>query len=258
MYERKLKKCNNKASIVIEEQSEQKKQHTLRHYKDYDLQSMNLDVTQRHSRQEKELRYFQKKENDSSIKKGKCYNCNVEEHYANECRKSKKLQQVARTEKRSKQQKQKLATVLTVLFSKHEHDCLSWTACYNNTCITHWSDKDDSEWFSKTSRKMQQLQVTEKGKKSQLQVKSSKEAHTVSQLLSSEVGQNNEYIIMKSFNSEEEYEVISFSSDDELSEDQKMSSSVTANKFYSKIQSMEKEYSLKLWNAAYENILETL
>ena len=46
MYERKLKKHNNKASIVIEEHSEQKEQHISEYYKDYSLQSMNLDITQ--------------------------------------------------------------------------------------------------------------------------------------------------------------------------------------------------------------------
>ena len=45
MYERKLKKCNNKALIIIEERIEQKKQCTSEHYKDYDLQSMNLNMT---------------------------------------------------------------------------------------------------------------------------------------------------------------------------------------------------------------------
>ena len=63
---------------------------------------MNLDVTQRHSKQDKKSEHFQKKENNNSIKKRRCYNCKVEEHYVNECRKSKKLQQVARTERRSK------------------------------------------------------------------------------------------------------------------------------------------------------------
>ena len=80
----------------------------------------------------------------------------------------------------------------------------------------------------------------------------------ISWLLSSEVEQDNEYIIMKSFNSKEEYEMISFSSDDELLKNQKTSSSVTANKFYSEIQLMKKEYSSELWNITYENILETL
>ena len=75
-------------------------------------------------------------------------------------------------------------------------------------------------------------------------MKPSKEEHTVSQSLSLKVEQDDEYVIIKSFNSKEEYEVISFSSDDELLKDQKTSSS--ANKFYSEIQSMEKKYSLKL------------
>ena len=145
MYKQKLEKHNNRAPIIIREQSEQKEQRISRHYKGYDLQSMDLDTTQRHSRHKKESGHFQKKENSSSIKKEKCYNCNIKEHYTNECRKSKKSQQVAKTGKKSKQQKQKLATVLTAQFSKHKHNCLSWTVCYNNMCITHQSDKDDSD-----------------------------------------------------------------------------------------------------------------
>ncbi len=30
---------------------------------------------------------------------------------------------------------------------------MSWTACYENNCHTHLSDKKDSEWYSKLSRK---------------------------------------------------------------------------------------------------------
>ena len=63
---------------------------------------MNLDITQRYSKWDKESECFQKKENSNSIKKRRCYNCNVEEHYINKCKKLKKSQQVARTEKRSK------------------------------------------------------------------------------------------------------------------------------------------------------------
>ena len=86
----------------------------------------------------------------------------------------------------------------------------------------------------------------------------SKGAHMVNQSLSLKVGQDDEYVMMKSFNSEEEYEVISFRSDGELLKDQKTSPPATVNKFYPEIQSMEKEYSPELWNAAYENILGTL
>ena len=105
---------------------------------------------------------------------------------------------------------------------------------------------------------MQQLQVIEKRKKSQLQVKLREEMYTVSWLLSSEVEQDDKYVVMKSSNSDEKYEMILFSSDDELSEKQKMSSLATVNEFYSEIWSMKKKYLPELWNAAYKNILETL
>ena len=89
-------------------------------------------------------------------------------------------------------------------------------------------------------------------------MKSKKETYTVSQSLSSEVEQDNEYIIMKSSNSNKEYKMISFSSDDKLLKNQKISSSVIVNKFYLEIWSMKKEYSSELWNAVYKNILEIL
>ena len=107
-------------------------------------------------------------------------------------------------------------------------------------------------------RKMQQLQVMKKEKKSQLWVESKEEAYTVDWLLSLKVEQDDKYVVMKSSNSDEEYEMVSFSVNDELSENQKISSSETVNKFYLKIWSIEKEYSPELWNATYENILETL
>ena len=105
---------------------------------------------------------------------------------------------------------------------------------------------------------MQQLQVTEKEKKLQLWVKSKREAYTVDQLLSLKVKQDNKYKVIKLSNSNKEYEMISFSVNDELSKNQKTSSSAIINKFYSEIQSMKKKYLSELWNAAYENILETL
>ena len=73
-------------------------------------------------------------------------------------------------------------------------------------------------------------------------MKSKKEVYTVSQSLSSEVEQDDEYIITEVSNSNTEYEMISFSSDDKLSKNQKTSSLVTVNKFYFKIWSMKKEY----------------
>ena len=63
---------------------------------------------------------------------------------------------------------------------------------------------------------------------------------------------------MRSSNNNKEYKMILSSSDDNLLKNQKMSSSVIMNKFYSEIWLIKKEYSPELWNTAYENILETL
>ena len=32
----------------------------------------------------------------------------------------------------------------------HQHNSMSWTAYYDNVCQTHRSDKNDSEWYSKS------------------------------------------------------------------------------------------------------------
>ena len=68
----------------------------------------------------------------------------------------------------------------------------------------------------------------------------------ISQLLLSEVEQDDEYIVIKLLNNNKEYKMISFHSNDKLSENQKMSSLVIVNTFYSKIQLMKKKYSSEL------------
>ena len=47
----------------------------------YELQFINLDTIYRCLRCFKETEHFQKKENSSYIKKIRCYNCNIKEHY---------------------------------------------------------------------------------------------------------------------------------------------------------------------------------
>ena len=61
-------------------------------------------------------------------------------------------------------------------------------------------------------------------------------------MLLSEVEQNDMYVIIKSSNSDKEYKMILFNSNDKLSENQKMSSLATVNKFYSEIWLIKKKY----------------
>ena len=58
----------------------------------------------------------------------------------------------------------------------------------------------------------------QKKKKSSLQVELSEKMYTVNQLLSSEVKQDDKYIVIKLLNRNEEYKIVSFSSNNKLSE----------------------------------------
>ncbi len=51
------------------------------------------------------------------------------------------------------------------------HDQLSWTACYNDMCWIHWSEKDEFRWYSQKLHKKCENYNTTKWLKSQSEVK---------------------------------------------------------------------------------------
>ena len=57
------------------------KKSTPQVYNLYELQLMKLDAIYKYLKYFKETEYFQKKENSDNIKKIKCYNYNIKEHY---------------------------------------------------------------------------------------------------------------------------------------------------------------------------------
>ena len=79
-----------------------------------------------------------------------------------------------------------------------QHKSMSQTACYNNICQTHQSDKDDSEWYLKSSK--QSLHVT--------QVK------RCINLLYSKFDSEESYEIIKFFTTEKKLKENNYSSDD--------------------------------------------
>ena len=75
----------------------------------------------------------------------KCYNCEKVGHLAKNC-KSKKQVNATQEDKRKKKKPQKKEKELnaTQIKEKPDHATLSWTACYNNSCLIHLSKKQRS------------------------------------------------------------------------------------------------------------------
>jgi len=97
---------------------------------------MNLDIINRHKSIlcrfenvfKKKNKAFWKKISVQSTENWKCYNCEVTEHLARNC-------------KKSHCKRKKLVTIN----KRVVHNQLSWTACYNDMCWTHQSSKNEAE-----------------------------------------------------------------------------------------------------------------
>ena len=133
LYERRMKKTNKK--IIFDKIIKVKVKNDS-----YESKFMKIDAIRKKS--------FKRNSNRSNEKEFsmKYYNCDIEEHIAKNCSKSKKL-------------KSKLKIAAIRVESKNDHDDLNWTFCYDDACWTHFSEKKRFEWFSKKSRKQRKQRI---------------------------------------------------------------------------------------------------
>ena len=133
LYERRMKKTNKK--IIYEKITKVKVKDDS-----YESKSMKIDAIRKKS--------FKRNNNRSNEKEFsmKCYNCDIEEHIARNCNKSRKSES-------------KLKIAAIQIKSKNDHDDLNWTFCYDDACWTHLSEKERFEWFSKKSRKQRKQRI---------------------------------------------------------------------------------------------------
>ena len=122
----------------------------------YKSKSMKIDAIRKKS--------FKRNNNRSNEKmfSMKYYNCDIEEHIARNCSKSKKS-------------KSKFKIVAIQIKSKDDHDDLNWTFFYDDACWTHLSEKKEFEWFSKKSRKQRICVIRERTTKSNLEQNAQKQ-----------------------------------------------------------------------------------
>ena len=135
---------------------------------------------------------------------------------------------------------------------------MSWTACYNDTCQRHQSDKEDSEWYLKSLRKNLHKTQVKRCIDSLYSKSNSEESYEVIKLSSTEkkllwdksdyTQQDNHYlsdISQEDFSQEELKEVkdIIKTIDDQ----------VTIKMFKS-----EWEYPAELWKSAYTDVFNIL
>ena len=116
----------------------------------YGPMPMELDVTEP-SRQSKG-------KFNRSLTKMTCYACGKQGHIARDCRSKNKVQrrQFNMMQQKPQDQTPKPEEPATTRDNKSEvdnHASLSWTACYNDSCLTHYSDKMGSGWFPQKPKK---------------------------------------------------------------------------------------------------------
>ncbi len=133
-YERRLKKGKESTmSVVLSRKFKKKRRQSY-----YDSQSMKLDAIWKISMNAR----------DKTVQQSKtCYICEKLNHYSKNCTQNKYKN------KSKSYDKQDRSFAATKEDQRDKHQALSWTACYENNCHTHLSDKKDSEWYLKSSRK---------------------------------------------------------------------------------------------------------
>ena len=142
--------------------------------------------------------------------------------------------------------------------TNNQHNSMSWTACYNDICQTHQSDKKDFRWYSKLSRKDLHETQVKKHVKSLYSRSDSEESYEVIKLFSTE----KELLQNKSDYTQWENHYFSNSSQEDFLQEklQEVRDIIRAvnDQVTIKMSKSEQEYSAELWKSVYINVFNIL
>ncbi|KAG9715803.1 hypothetical protein KCU75_g23677, partial [Aureobasidium melanogenum] len=119
----------------------------------YGPQPMELDVTEgRRSQGRKQYK------GKSSMT---CYGCGKQGHMARDCHSKNKVprRQFNMTQRRSKEKEPERQEPMETK-DQESHETLSWTACYDDSCLIHYDAKMGAAWFPSAPRKKGRRQAT--------------------------------------------------------------------------------------------------
>lgn len=85
--------------------------------------------------------------------KGKCYNCQKPGHFSRDCKQHRKKKTNWTPVPEGKKQLNSANIQKITPKAEPPHGFLSWTACYDDNCLTHLSDKQGGGWFPTAPKK---------------------------------------------------------------------------------------------------------
>ncbi|KAH0182341.1 hypothetical protein KCV03_g10361, partial [Aureobasidium melanogenum] len=119
----------------------------------YGLQPMELDVTEGRRSQGRK----QYKEKSSMT----CYGCGKQGHMARDCHSKNKVprRQFNMTQRRSEEKEPERNEPMETK-DQGSHGTLSWTACYDDSCLVHYDAKMGAAWFPSAPKRKGRRQAT--------------------------------------------------------------------------------------------------
>lgn len=154
LYERQLEKGNRNQPVFYQRYQSNTKRTRPRqqgYYPPGGSMPMDLDATKgkgyRKQKFQKSGRKLSESQRSERMKNNLCLYCGKPGHRARECKASRQQLNAIQGEPKGALRRRTPETT--------PHNTLSWTACYDDKCYIHMSDKDGAGWYPKKPKKFE-------------------------------------------------------------------------------------------------------